>query len=124
MESIGERIRKVRHELGFNQSQFAAQLGVSNGYLSELEEDGTKPGYKILIGLLEKFSVDINWVLDGRGTMFIRRLSFDPDSLPPELLEMARYFQIPDFRAFMLTEYKKTLRILREEITALDQAGN
>lgn len=67
----GERLRKVRAQLKISQKDFAANLGVAASYLSEIESGKTRPGYNFLIKLAGVFKVSSNWILLGKGGMFL-----------------------------------------------------
>jgi transcriptional regulator with XRE-family HTH domain len=63
--SIGNRIRILRKSNKLNQIQFANLIGVSQGTLSEIEQDKYKPSLDTIIAIKDKFSSDINWLIFG-----------------------------------------------------------
>ncbi|MBD0383898.1 helix-turn-helix transcriptional regulator [Paenibacillus sp. WST5] len=65
MSTLGERIRGIRKNNQLNQIEFANMIGVSQGTLSELEQDKYKPSVDILIVIQEKFKVGIEWLIIG-----------------------------------------------------------
>ncbi|MFX3636668.1 MAG: helix-turn-helix domain-containing protein [Candidatus Pristimantibacillus sp.] len=65
LSTLGERIRGIRKNNQLNQIEFANMIGVSQGTLSELEQDKYKPSVDILIVIQEKFRVGLEWLLIG-----------------------------------------------------------
>lgn len=61
--AIGRRIRRVRGAL--SSQAFAARLGVSPGFVNEIEHGHKKPSAEMLFALEAQFDVDANWVLRG-----------------------------------------------------------
>lgn len=64
-EKVGRRIRELR---GFDltQAEFAEQIGVSQGYLSTVEQGGREIGAEVLLAISRKFGKSIEWVLTGQ----------------------------------------------------------
>ena len=67
---IGERVRSIRKQLGLNQTEFAARIGMTQGYITSIER-GTRDVNSRLVKLIcETFSVSENWLFAGDGDMF------------------------------------------------------
>lgn len=64
MDTIGGKVKSIRKELELNQLEFSRILGISQGRLSEIEQDKTKPSAETLIEMKRKANVDLNWLLD------------------------------------------------------------
>lgn len=67
---INKRIKQVRERIGLTQKEFAAQIGVSRSFLSEIEAGKVKPSVETLIGIVTRFQIDPYWLLigaDGEG---------------------------------------------------------
>jgi transcriptional regulator with XRE-family HTH domain len=64
LRAIGRRIRELR---GFEMTQadFAARIGVSQGYLSALESGEKEPGAAVLLAIRKEFGMSIDWLLTG-----------------------------------------------------------
>src|SRR5436190_11168245 len=56
---LGARLKRLRRERGFNQSQMAGQLGISGSYLNHLERNQRPVTAGILLRLAETFDVDV-----------------------------------------------------------------
>jgi transcriptional regulator with XRE-family HTH domain len=61
---VGRRIRELR---GFDltQQEFAARIGVSQGYLSSMENGDVEVGAAILLRIAQQYGKSIEWLLTG-----------------------------------------------------------
>ena len=64
LRAIGRRIRELR---GFEMTQtdFANRIGVSQGYLSALENGDKEPGSAVLLAIRKEFGKSVDWLLTG-----------------------------------------------------------
>lgn len=76
LADLGNRLQAIRKRLGFMQKDFARQLGISGASLSEIEAGNAKPRFEIYFNLTGTFNVSIQYLLYGRGSMFV---SGEPD---------------------------------------------
>jgi transcriptional regulator with XRE-family HTH domain len=62
--AVGRRIRELR---GFDitQKEFAKTIGVSQGYLSSMENGGVEVGAVILLRIARQYEKSIEWLLTG-----------------------------------------------------------
>ncbi|MCM3634970.1 helix-turn-helix domain-containing protein [Paenibacillus camelliae] len=65
--SIGERVKHVRELVKLTQQQFANEIEISQGRLSEIEKNKCKPSAETLISLSKKYDINLNWLLLGEG---------------------------------------------------------
>jgi SOS-response transcriptional repressor LexA len=68
-----ERLKAARETIGVNQSQFASTLGVAPSFISGIERDKKDVSRELLQKLLEKYQININWLLTGEGEMFLQK---------------------------------------------------
>lgn len=61
--TLGQRIKNIRKRNKLNQVEFAKIIGVSQGTLSELEQDKYKPSIETIISIHKVFKVDLEWLL-------------------------------------------------------------
>ncbi len=63
---VGRRIRELR---GFDmtQQEFAQRIGVSQGYLSNMERGEVEIGVEILVHISQVFSKSLDWLLTGKS---------------------------------------------------------
>jgi SOS-response transcriptional repressor LexA len=66
----GERIRKARLTLGLTQKEFAASLGIVQGFLSGIETGRKRPSDTLLIALSHTHRINSGWLKDGSGAPF------------------------------------------------------
>lgn len=61
---VGRRIRELR---GFDltQKEFAARIGVSQGYLSLVENGDVEVGAAILLRIAQQYEKSLEWLLTG-----------------------------------------------------------
>jgi len=68
---FGERLIQAREYLGFNQSDFAAELVLAPQSLVRYEKNKVKPSIDFLIKLTYMFNINSNWLLSGKGNMLL-----------------------------------------------------
>jgi SOS-response transcriptional repressor LexA len=68
MTGRGERYAAIRKKAGMTQSGFAASLGISQGYSSQIEAEVREAGREVLEKLASVHHVNINWFLHGKDT--------------------------------------------------------
>ncbi|WP_241597000.1 helix-turn-helix domain-containing protein [Rosenbergiella epipactidis] len=69
LEGLGSRLSLVVSRSGLNQSEFARKLGISAGFMSDVMRGQKKPGAEFLYAMNNTFSISIDWLLTGEGTM-------------------------------------------------------
>jgi transcriptional regulator with XRE-family HTH domain len=66
--ALGEKIRQLRDELGMSQAQLSAHGGLSQGYLSQLENDEVQnPSAAVIFGLARALHVDPRVLMQAAG---------------------------------------------------------
>lgn len=66
--ALGEKIRELRDELAMSQAQLASQGGLSQGYLSQLENDEVQnPSAAVIFGLARALHVDPRVLMHAAG---------------------------------------------------------
>jgi transcriptional regulator with XRE-family HTH domain len=63
METIGIKVKGIRKRHKMNQIEFSEKIGISQGRLSVIEQDKTKPSADKLIQLRKQFNIDLNGLL-------------------------------------------------------------
>jgi transcriptional regulator with XRE-family HTH domain len=69
-KEIGERLRKLRKHLKFNQGDMAAYLDIGRADLSSTERGRIYPTVYVLYLLKKEFNVSLYWLLFNEGEMF------------------------------------------------------
>lgn len=66
--ALGKKIRALREELGMSQAQLSAQGGLSQGYLSQLENDEVQnPSAAVIFRLAQTLHVDPRVLMQAAG---------------------------------------------------------
>ena len=71
--TIGKRIKELKSILHLTSLEMANELSIPVRTIGSYERDEAQPGPKFLNALIDKFCVNINWLLSGRGNMFITK---------------------------------------------------
>lgn len=100
-KSFSEKFKAFRKANKLTLQQMAAKLGVSNGFLSEVENNKKMPGGDVLISLKRNYDISLDYLLsDGPTAKFAAELecTYAPESLPPEELDLLKRFRNLDKR--------------------------
>mgnify|MGYP000376143535 CR=1 FL=1 len=65
------RVKAIREDLGFTQGQFAQIVGLKQGSYSDIERGKNNLSYNVLAIIAENYNVNINWLLTGKGSMYV-----------------------------------------------------
>lgn len=68
----GQRLKYWRDANGLSQRALASSLGVSQGYVGNIEANRSEPSRNFLKKLNERFGVSVDWVLNGTGDMIFQ----------------------------------------------------
>jgi len=82
---VNTRIKKIRNTLGLKPKEMATAFDINVNSYYNIENDKTKGiSDKIKIILVDKYDVNINWLLTGNGSMFITK-QLDSSDIQNEL---------------------------------------
>jgi transcriptional regulator with XRE-family HTH domain len=70
LDTIGDRLKKIRAYFNYNQSDFAKKLNIERNSLSDKERDKSNLSIKTTIVLISDLNISIDWLLTGTGRMF------------------------------------------------------
>lgn len=71
MKTQGERIREIRTLLNLSQEELGKIFNTSKQYISKLENNLVQLNNAKMVILAEIYNVNINYILTGKGSMFI-----------------------------------------------------
>jgi transcriptional regulator with XRE-family HTH domain len=71
MEPISERLKKLRECLKLTQGALADQINIKRSTYAGYESGISSPQADLLEKLVMLFDVDSNWLLSGKGDMFV-----------------------------------------------------
>ena len=66
----GERVRAVRKQLGLSQTEFAARMGMTQGYVTNIERNIREVNSRLAKLICDTYSVSETWLASGEGDMF------------------------------------------------------
>jgi transcriptional regulator with XRE-family HTH domain len=66
--TVGERVRRLRIELGLTQDELAQKAGISKSFLSDLENGKRSIGAETLLDLGRAMSVSLDYLMTGKGS--------------------------------------------------------
>jgi transcriptional regulator with XRE-family HTH domain len=73
MTTQGDRLKFLRKELQLSVNQIINQIGIQQGYYSNLENNNRSLSRNVLQKLNTLYSVSSDWLLTGEGSMFIEK---------------------------------------------------
>ena len=71
MSIFGERLRELRKQAGFSQSELAVKLKISKSSVNMYERGEREPGFEIMEAIADLFNVDMDY-LYGRSDCKMR----------------------------------------------------
>lgn len=90
--SANERVIAIRKDKSLSQQEFADRLGVSRGYVGDIERGRCEPSMKFLTSLSTVFNASIDWVTDENGTMYRNGIE-KSEQTDPDLELIAHLFR-------------------------------
>ena len=63
MQTFGQRLKNLRHDAGFSQSDLSERIGVSIQSISKWENDNTMPDISQIVPLAAVLGVSTDWLL-------------------------------------------------------------
>ena len=69
--SINARIKELRATLRYKQAEFGEQIGVKDGAVWRMEQEGSNVTEQSIMLICQKFRVRREWLVDGEGEMFL-----------------------------------------------------
>ncbi len=72
---IGKRIQSIRKRRRLTQEQLSEQLGVTVGYISQVERGVTRPNLEMLAGISERLQCELTHLITGSASAEPRYLA-------------------------------------------------
>ena len=69
--TIGKRLKELKIALKVTSATLAEKLEIPVRTIGSYERDEAQPGVKFLNALIEHYRVNINWLITGKGMMFL-----------------------------------------------------
>jgi len=86
MQTVGDRIRQVREQVGMTQDAVAASAGLSKGFISEVENNKRNISAQNLLKVANALSASVQYLLEGGEH---QRSENRPVVIPSELSKAA-----------------------------------
>lgn len=116
MSSFEERFKLLRKKIGLTQKEMAKELEVPFTLISKYECGKIKPSVEMLIKLALKYRVNLNWLLLGKGNMFIEIES------EKDYLQTPQKYPFSSEEDFLILEELSKSAIVKEFILKLIKA--
>lgn len=79
MSTQGQHLKNIRKSLNLSQEALGERLNVSKQYISNLEADRNVLNNEKMVSLLLDFNVNLNYLFNGQGPMFLTSDNQDDD---------------------------------------------
>ena len=96
--SVGERIKQVRKEAGLTLRAFGAQIGISNGSVSQIEHGVINPSAQTIKSICREFRINETWLRTGEGEKDVASPAFSLD-------EYARQYGVSELETEFIRLY-------------------
>ncbi|HCC37015.1 MAG TPA: hypothetical protein DEQ14_05080 [Treponema sp.] len=120
MSDICQRLTSIRETLGLNQSNFASELNIKRPTLAGYEKGTFPPSAEYLLKIREIYDVNIDWLLTGEGTPFLKEGIETAVSLLP-----SKHGKIPIYTPEEIAENEKVfiVPLLDQKLSAGSEAS-
>jgi len=105
--SVNARIKAVRKTLGLSQRAFCKSIFLSHSFLAQIESGNRKPNERIYELISNKYNVNKDWLVTGKGEMFSGPA---PDVELEQLIEIYKELD-PLFREYIMLQIKQLLSV-------------
>ena len=90
MTTFGKRLKQARQLKELSQEDFGKILGLTKQSISRVENDKTFVSKEILCNMIVNFNLNINYLLTGKGQMFLPELEESATSKSEIALEFEK----------------------------------
>lgn len=101
MQTVGDRIRQVREQLGMTQDAVAGSAGLSKGFISEVENNKRNISAQNLLKVANALSASVQYLLEGGE---YQRRENRPVVIPSELSKAAEQLRLTYAQTLSLLE--------------------
>lgn len=71
--SLGSRIRFIRSQSGYNQTEFGDKIGAAQNTVSAWEKDKVVPADTAMVSICRTFNISEEWLRTGEGPIEVQR---------------------------------------------------
>ena len=105
MNSVGERIKARRSELGWTQEELCRKAGISTGFLSDLENKKRSVSAETLLDIARVLGLTLDYLMKGDGV----QAETEQVQIPRSLAEFAKAENISFIRALLLLDMQRQI---------------
>jgi transcriptional regulator with XRE-family HTH domain len=109
--SVNARIKAVRKALGLSQRTFCKGIFLSHSFYAQIESGTRKPNERVYELISNKYNVNKEWLLTGKGEMFSGPA---PDVELEQLIEIYKELD-PLFREYIMLQIKQLLGVQKRK---------
>lgn len=110
---MNNRIKAVRKHFGMNQTEFGAEIGVTQGAITSYEKGTREPLNLSIQAICKRFNVDEHWLRTGEGEMF--RPQTEREELHMLFAQFMAGDDDPDLQRFKEALFTVLLRTTKDE---------
>ena len=110
---MNNRIKAVRKHFGMNQTDFGAEIGVTQGAITSYEKGTREPLNLSIQAICTRFNVDEHWLRTGEGEMF--RPQTEREELHMLFAQFMAGDDDPDLQRFKEALFTVLLRTTKDE---------
>ncbi len=108
LNSIGKRIKALRKNHRLTQKEFASSVNISQGNLSEMEQDKISPSYDTLISIVTHYKVSADWILMGKKIYVPAAFPESPEiKKMHDVIEKLMHHPDPEIRTWAKIQFQK-----------------
>lgn len=123
--SSGERVTLFRKDKKLSQQELADAIGVSRGYIGDIERNRSEPSSNFLTLLASKLNISVDWLLTGEGEMYRQSTNqgLDSDKADKHTAKVVQMYEalndVQQREILSALEEKKQLNNLMEAVHQL-----
>jgi len=130
-KEVGRRLREIRNLLGLTLDKIHDITGFSKSLISEAENGLKKPSPLYLFALLDKFNINVNYILSGKGNPFLTEteeeqvLNAEDTQSLKDLVYLVKNVDIVRYATFeFIAKYKRENASMIDDILHERKQGN
>jgi transcriptional regulator with XRE-family HTH domain len=105
MNSVGERIKARRLDLGWTQEELCRKAGISTGFLSDLENQKRSVSAETLLDIARVLSLSLDYLMKGGTT----QVQSEGVQIPAALADLAKAENISFIQALTLLDMQRQI---------------
>jgi len=109
MNTVGERIKERRQQMGWTQEQLAEKAGISKGFLSDLETGTRNVSAEYLLKIAQALKVTLDFLMKGDSS----KLKTSEVQIPARLSDLAKQQHLSFAQTLMLLDMRLQIKAHR-----------